>query len=105
MNKKLVTGDTVYVLSYRGENETYKIVKEKITGISAGEYIRCGGNFYYPSEYYLTKESAAKAAILLASEYLKDFQEQTTKLERRAKQAERAIKDFAAIVTPPDGDS
>lgn len=103
MNKKLVTGDTVYLL-LEDDQQFYKIVSNKIECVSSTGlfYILDNGVAHYPSELYDSKESAAKAAILLASEYLKDLQEQTTKLERRAKQAERAIKDFAAIVTPPD---
>jgi len=106
MNKKLVTGDTVYLL-LEDDQQFYKIVSNKIECVSSTGlfYILDNGVAYYPPELYYSKKGAAKAALLLTSERLKDLQEQITKLERRAKQAERALKDFAAIVTPPDGDS
>ncbi len=65
-----------------------------MTRISAGEYVQCGRCFYYPSQYYLTKESAAKAALLLTSERLRNIVKEIARLQAEEKMVTQSLKSF-----------
>lgn len=93
-NQKMKIGDTIYFVRSDSPQGLYKISDKKITAISRDGHPICGQRSHFPSEYYLTEESAAKVALLLTSENLENLVEQQSELEVKIKEATDSLKNF-----------